>query len=119
MVLPLCHYPGAVDTTWKSRSAPVLDHVVPNRHVLDLVVGLLTPRPVLFVTLAPTLEVAAARNAGRAVSEQVDGTYAALRQEMSHELQSMGWWFDTPALTPERTAAAIRAEARTRAVLRT
>jgi len=96
---------------------PVLDHVVPNRRVLDLMVRLLTPRPVLFVTLAPTLEVAAARNAGRSASEQVDGTFAALRQEMSDELASVGWWFDTAALTSQQTATAIRAEASTRAVL--
>jgi hypothetical protein len=50
----------------------VLDHVVPNRHVLNLMVGLLKPRPVPFVTLAPTLEVAAAR----AEAEQVDYPFA-------------------------------------------
>ncbi len=98
---------------------PVLDHVVPNRRVLELMVGLLTPRPVLFVTLAPTLDVAAARNAARATIQQVDFTFAALRQEMSDELASVGWWFDTSALTPEQTATTIRAEAQTRAVART
>ncbi len=98
---------------------PVLDHVVPNRQVLDLVVGLLTPRPVLFVTLAPTLQVAAARNAGRPVPERVDGTFTALRQEMSAELATVGWWFDTSALTAVQTATTIRAQAQTRAVLRT
>jgi len=97
---------------------PVLDHVVPNRRVLDLMVGLLTPRPVLFVTLAPTLQVAAARNAARADIERVDGTFAGLRQEMSDELASVGWWFDISALTPEQTATAISTEAHTRAALR-
>jgi len=96
---------------------PVLDHVVSNRRVLDVMVGLLTPRPVLFVTLAPTLELAAARNAGRAASEQVHGGFAALRQEMSDELSLVGWWFDTSALTPEQTATTITTEASTRAVL--
>lgn len=98
---------------------PVLDHVVPNRHVLDLMVGLLTPRPVLFVTLAPTVDVAAARTAARATIQQVDFTFAALRQEMSDELAWVGWWFDTSALTPEQIATTIRAEAQTRAVVRT
>ena len=96
---------------------PVLDHVVPNRRILDLMVELLRPRPVLFVTLAPTLEVAAARNAARPRREQVQGTFAALRQEMSDELASVGWWFDTSALTPEQTATTITTEAPTRAVL--
>ncbi len=96
---------------------PVLDHVVPNRRVLDLMVGLLTPRPVLFVTLAPTPEVAAARNTSRERLEQVDYTFASLRQEMSDELSSVGWWFDTSALTPEQTATTITTEAPTRAVL--
>ena len=94
---------------------PVLDHVVPNRHVLNLMVGLLKPRPVLFVTLAPTLEVAAAR----AEAEQVDYPFAALGEQMSDQLASVGWWFDTSALTPEQTATTIRSEAQTRAVLRT
>jgi len=94
---------------------PVLDHVVPNRHVLNLMVGLLKPRPVLFVTLAPTLEVAAAR----AEAEQVDYPFAALGEQMSEQLGSVGWWFDTSALTPEQTATTIRSEAQTRAVLRT
>lgn len=79
---------------------PVLDYVVPNRQVLDLMVGLLRPRPVLFVTLAPTLQVAAARNEARPTTEQVHGPFAALRQEMADELSSVGWWFDTSALTP-------------------
>lgn len=91
--------------------------MVPNRYVLDLMVGLLTPRPVLFVTLAPTLQVAAARNAARTDIERVHGTFAALRQEMSDELASVGWWFDTSALTPEQTATTITTEASTRAVL--
>jgi len=97
---------------------PVLDHVVPNRQVLDLMVELLRPRPVLFVTLAPTLQVAAARNAARPRSEQVGSTFTALRHQMAVELTSVGWWFDTSNLTPEQTATAIRSEARTRAVLR-
>ena len=93
----------------------MLDHVVPNRHVLNLMVGLLKPRPVLFVTLAPTLEVGAAR----AEAEQVDYPFAALGEQMSEQLGSVGWWFDTSALTPEQTATTIRSEAQTRAVLRT
>lgn len=96
---------------------PVLDHVVPSRQVLDLMVGLLKPRPVLFVTLAPSPEVAAARNAARAEIEQVDYPFAALRQQMSAELATVGWWFDTSALTPEQTATTIRSEAQTRGLL--
>ncbi len=91
--------------------------MVPNRRVLDLMLRFLTPKPVLFVTLAPTLEVADARNAGRADIERVHGTFAVLRQEMADELASVGWWFDTSALTPEQTAAAISTKASTRAVL--
>lgn len=84
---------------------PVLDHVVPDRRMLDLMVRLLVPRPVLFVTLAPSLDVAVRRNIGRSTLEQVGYSFAKLREEMGDELGSDGWWFDTSDLTAADTAA--------------
>lgn len=53
---------------------PILDHVVPNRRVLRAMLRWLTPRPVLFVTLAPTIAVAQHRNRTRDPQEHVPTT---------------------------------------------
>jgi chloramphenicol 3-O-phosphotransferase len=96
---------------------PVIDHVVPDRHVLSSIVEQLSPRPVLFVTLAPSLEVAQRRNASRAADEQVHHDLATLRVKMMNELGTIGWWFDTSELTPEATVESLLAEAGGRAVV--
>lgn len=96
---------------------PVLDHVLPNRAVLDLMLSLLQPHPVLLVTLAPSLQVAARRNAEREAIEQVDYSFAELRAEMSEEFSDRGWYFDTSELNAAQTVEAIRREAPSRALV--
>jgi hypothetical protein len=98
--------------------APVIDWVVPDRAQLDFFVELLSPRPVLFVVLAPGLEVCRQRDATRDPRQRVDYDYSSLGVEMSRELGDVGWWFDTSALTPEETAERIVREAGRRAVVR-
>ncbi len=95
---------------------PVLDHVVPDRQTLDLMLELLCPRPALLVTLAPSLEVARRRNTSRSPREQVRYDVAGLRAEMERELGAVGWWFDTSDMAPGATAQAILAQAGSRAV---
>jgi len=44
---------------------------------------------------------------------QSRGSYEALDASMKRELDDVGWWFDTVALTPEQTADRIVGEAAT------
>ncbi|WP_419997963.1 AAA family ATPase [Streptomyces boninensis] len=86
---------------------PVLDHVVPDRAVLELMTDSLRVRPVFFVTLAPSLEVAAHRNATRDARERVPYEFGDLDRGMRAELGDVGLWLDTSELTAAETVAAI------------
>ncbi|RIQ26052.1 AAA family ATPase [Jiangella rhizosphaerae] len=96
---------------------PVIDHVVPNRDVLDSMVAWLAPLPVMFVVLAPSLEVCRRRNAARAVEEQVHYDYSGLAHEMARSLGGTGWWLDSAEQTPDETAADVVAHAPSKAVV--
>lgn len=96
---------------------PVVDHVVPDRAVLRYMVGMLRPRPVLFVVLAPGLAVCRRRNAARTVEERVDYDFGPLDEEMRAELADTGWWLDTAELTAAETVREIMAHAGERAVV--
>ncbi|MEU0194934.1 AAA family ATPase [Streptomyces afghaniensis] len=97
---------------------PVIDWVIPNREQLDFFVSLLPARQVLFVVLAPGIEVCQYRNTIRDPQERFyfDG-YEALDADMKRELGDVGWWLDTAALTPEETADRIIREAHHRALV--
>ncbi|GAA3105498.1 AAA family ATPase [Streptosporangium carneum] len=98
---------------------PVIDHVVPDRRTLAFMVDRLRPLPVMFVVLAPPLEVCRRRNLARHVRERVDFDFGPLDRSMRDELDGVGWWLDTADMTPEATAAAIAAHARRRALVAT
>lgn len=91
--------------------APVIDHVLASRDLLDLMVGLLGPRPVLFVVLAPGVEVCRRRNAARAPDKRVDYDDAALDGTLRREFADTGWWFDTAGLTAAQSADRILRDA--------
>ncbi|ARF59114.1 AAA family ATPase [Streptomyces gilvosporeus] len=95
---------------------PVIDWVIPDRRQLDFFVGLLSARQVLFVVLAPGIEVCRYRNTLRAPHERFsfDG-YDRLDADMKRELGDAGWWFDTADLAPDETADRLLCEARHRA----
>jgi len=97
----------------------LIDRIVPTSARLDILVGLLAPRPVWFVTLAPGVAVCQHRNATREPSErfEFDG-YHGLDADMRRELGGVGWWFDTSALTPEETAEQLVREVAQRGVLK-
>jgi predicted kinase len=82
-----------------------MDTVVQDRPMLDLLLALMSPRPVRLVVLAPGIEVCKYRNATRHPNEQFafDG-YEQLEADMKRDLGDAGWWFDTSQLTPEATA---------------
>ena len=90
----------------------LMDTVVQDRAMLDLLLALMSPRPVRLVILAPRVEVCKHRNATRHPDEQFefDG-YDLLEADMKRDLADIAWWFDTSALTPEETAARIVREA--------
>ena len=96
----------------------LMDTVVPGRVKLDRLVGLLRPRPVRLVILAPGIEACRYRNSIRDPEERFDfDGYERLEADMRRDLDQLGWWFDTSALTPADTAAQLVAEATSRAPL--
>ncbi|WP_051831302.1 phosphotransferase [Streptomyces violens] len=97
---------------------PVIDWVIPDREQLHFFLSLLPSRQVLFVVLAPGIEVCRHRNTLRNPRERFyfDG-YEGLDAAMKRELGDVGWWFDTAALTPEQTAERIVREAGHRALV--
>jgi len=97
---------------------PVIDWVIPSREQLDLSTSLLAPRPVLFVVLAPGIEACRYRNTVRDPAERFDfDGYETLDADMKRELGDTGWWFDTSALTPVKTAEKIIRAASRRALV--
>lgn len=96
----------------------MIDSVIPTRQQLDFFVDHLAPRPILFVVLAPGAKVCRDRNTHRDPDQRWDfAGYEALEADMQRELGDVGWWFDTSALTPDLTAAAIVRDVRQRASL--
>jgi predicted kinase len=97
-----------------------IDTVVADRAELDEMVGWLAPRPIRLVTLAPGIDVCQYRNANRRPSDQFafDG-YERLEADMWRELGHLGWWFDTSALTPARSAEQLVRNTADRACLLT
>ncbi|MEO6998649.1 MAG: hypothetical protein ABI112_11240, partial [Terracoccus sp.] len=95
---------------------PILDHVVPDPGVLIHMIEWLAPRPVLFVTLAPSHDVTVERNAARPVREQIDYDTSALHEQMT-TMRDLGWWLDTSAMGAAETVALILAESATRALV--
>lgn len=97
---------------------PVIDWVIPAREQLDFFRSLLPARRVLFIVLAPGIEMCRYRNTIRDPREQFafDG-YEDLDARMKRELGDIGWWLDSAALTAEETADYILREAPLRALV--
>jgi chloramphenicol 3-O-phosphotransferase len=95
----------------------VIDHVVAHREMLEAMFGWLQPRPVWFVTLAPDLSTARARNATRPERERIGYDISGLYPGIQRELSARCWWFDTSTISPQDTAHRIIAEAAERAVV--
>lgn len=91
---------------------PVIDWIIPDRAQLDLYVDALSPRRVLLVVLAPSIDVCRHRNTERDPEEQFFfDDYETLTAEMRRGFGTVGWWFDTSAFTADETAERIVAEA--------
>ncbi|MFI7642326.1 AAA family ATPase [Nonomuraea sp. NPDC049400] len=90
----------------------LMDNLVVDRAELDFLVGLLAPRPVRLVTLAPGVESCRKRNATRDPEERTEfDDYHRLEADLRREFGDVGWWFDTSALSPEETAERLLREA--------
>jgi predicted kinase len=91
---------------------PLIDAMIPSREKLDFFLDLLAPRRILFVVLAPGIDVCRYRNTIRNSRERFDfAGYEALDADMKRELGNVGWWLDTATLTPDQTADRIIDEA--------
>jgi energy-coupling factor transporter ATP-binding protein EcfA2 len=98
----------------------LMDTVVANRAELDFLLGLLAPRPVRLVILAPGVEACQYRNAHRDPEDQFEfHGYHDLEADMRRDLSHLGWWFDTSALTPAETAERLVREAAARCAVLT
>ena len=94
----------------------LMDTVVQDRAMLDMLLALMSPRPVRLVILAPGIAVCQRRNAGRHPDEQFAfGAYEHLEADMQNDLSDIAWWVDTSALTPAETAEQLVREAADRA----
>ena len=92
---------------------PIIDTLIPDREGLDYFLEALRPRRVLLVVLTPTIEVHHYRNTIREPDEQFFfEDYETLTANM-RGFGTVGWWFDTSALTPDDTATQIIANAAT------
>ncbi|MFI1098618.1 phosphotransferase [Streptomyces sp. NPDC020917] len=97
---------------------PVIDTVIPDRKQLDFFVSLLRARQVLFVVLAPRIDVCQYRNTVRDPQERFDfDGYETLQSDMKRQFGDVGWWFDTSDLTPGQTADRIIHQAPHRALM--
>lgn len=95
---------------------PIIDHVVPDPHLLGRMLEWLAPRPVLFVTLAPSHLVTVQRNATRPAREQVEYDTSALHEQMT-AMRDLGWWLDSSAMDAAETVNLILAESAARAAV--
>jgi predicted kinase len=90
----------------------LVDTVVADRAELDFMLGLLAPRPVRLVVLAPGIDVCTYRNVHRDPEDQFFfNGYRQLQADMRRDLTDLGWWFDTSALTARETAERLVADA--------
>ena len=90
----------------------LVDTVVADRAALDFMLGLLAPRPVRLVILAPGIDACRYRNLRRDPDDQFFfNGYPRLEAAMRRDLADLGWWFDTSALTPQETAERLVADA--------
>ena len=85
---------------------PVIDDTVVEHQRLDDYLGDLRTRPLRLVMLAPSLEVALARDAARP-GKTVGHIWGHLDAIMRREMTGLGLWLDTSSQSPATTVASI------------
>lgn len=95
------------DSFTEAGFVAVIDDVVVSVPVLDGYVAGLRSKPLLFVQLAPSLDVIRVRDSGR--HKQVFEMWSHLDAEMRTGMTSYGLWLDTSAMTAAETVDEILA----------
>lgn len=86
--------------------AAVVDDILVVRERLEIYTETLAPRPVDLVVLAPPVEVALVRDAGR--DKRVGDRWAHLDAEQREALGEVGLWIDSGDLDVAQTVELIR-----------
>ena len=86
---------------------PVIDDVVVSPGVLDGYLDGLRCRPLLFVQLAPSLDVIRLRDSTR--NKHVFDLWSHLDAEMRARMTAFGLWLDTSRMTAAQTVSQILA----------
>lgn len=86
---------------------PVIDDVVVSTSVLEIYRERLRTRPLVFVQLAPNLEVIRERDSAR--HKQVFEIWGHLDAQMRESMARVGLWLDTSNMTVEETVDTILA----------
>jgi adenylate kinase family enzyme len=93
------------DSFAEAGFVPVVDDVVVSPGVLESYRAQLETRPLVFVQLAPSLEVVRARDAGR--DKQWFDVWSHLDAQMRAWTPRPGLWLDSSELTVDETVDAI------------
>ena len=97
------------DSFFAAGITPIIDDVVVGRRLADFT-ALIRSRPLLLVVLAPSVEVALARDRLRP-DKTVADRWAHVDGEMRRDLAGAGLWIDTDSLTVAQTVDVILARA--------
>lgn len=95
------------DSFGEAGFVTLIDDVIVSVPVLDGYLDNLRSRPLLFVQLAPALDVIRLRDAGR--HKQVFEMWSHLDAEMRAGMSSFGLWLDTSVMTVSETVCQILA----------
>jgi chloramphenicol 3-O-phosphotransferase len=95
------------DSFAEAKFVPVLDDVVVSAPVLQGYLARLRSRPLLLVQLAPRLDVVRMRDGAR--HKSVFEMWSHLDAELRTEMNGIGLWLDTSAMTVSETVREILA----------
>ena len=90
------------DSFFEAGVTPVIDDTVVKMTRLNEYVVCIRSRPLVFVMLAPPLDVSLARDTSRS-EKHVGHIWRHLDEIMRRELSDRGLWLDTSDLTPDET----------------
>jgi adenylate kinase family enzyme len=93
------------DSFAEAGFVPVIDDVIVSPGVLEAYRAQLATRPLVFVQLAPSLDVVRARDAGR--DKQWFEVWSHLDAQMREWAPKPGLWLDSSELTVDETVDAI------------
>lgn len=96
----------AADEYFRAGFTVVAQDVILGEHLTELV-ATIHARPLLVVTLAPSVEAIATREAARAKNSYDEWTITQLDRGLREDTPRLGLWLDTSDQTPEQTVTEI------------